>query len=1325
MKNKFLIAVSVLFLTLAFAPLAQATLRVSNAVTGNWNATATWSGGVVPAATDTAEIVNGAIVTVSSSATCVGVLVDHGGDLKTSSKLTINHGANTYDLDVHGTVDDLTGSGVTFGTGGTGIIESDGTFLGDDATSTIIGGTPTLTINGIFNVTVNEPGMTIPTATWGANSLLEYTGVTSGTSTLVLPSSLANFTWNCPSQSATVQGLFASTATFTVSGNFTVTSTGTGALELQNISSPGTLTINVGGNFTIGSGATVVDSPKNNTTAVNAINFTGTGTITVSGTWEDGTSSSTEGEKCNWTVNSGSVMTLGANWTLGGQGGESGTDADTLTVASGGTLNCSTFNIQETSATGTEVNSFTLASGGTLGIGSVDGTGGITTSGADGNIQVNGTRSFSTGANYTYNGGGAQTAGNGLPATVNNLTITNASVVTLSGNIAVNGAFAATYDGSTIPLIAGSDNVVFSSSPVTITVSGSQLGSGNYTIVSSSGTTVSGSLGTLTVGGSGAVAATSISTGTGQLVLAVASTTPADAGQSTVSASPTSVAADGVTTSTITVTVKDSGGNPLAGKTVTLASSRGATDTISAASGASDSNGHVTFTVKSSTAGSPVFTATDTTDSVTVTQTATVNFTVPAVADAAHSTVSASPTGLLANGTATSTITVTLKDSSGNPVAGKTVTLASSRGATDTISAASGISDSSGHVTFTVKSSTAGAPVFTATDTTDSVTVTQTATVNFYTTIIYHSAADGNWSATATWQTSVDGGSTYQPASVTPTSANASSILVSNSVTEDVASLSVSNLEISGIGNLEVPNGSALTINATSQVDSGGTLQGDQGSTITSSGLTINGTYAHNFTTSAGTIPTATWGSGSTCLIQGYTSDTAAPGGLGQVFYNFTWNCTGQAGIINLSGGLTNVTGNLTVSSTGTTPSITEALVLVDSVATTINIAGNLNVTSGYLAGGDHTAANIVNVTNNISIGATGTYDLNNKQAGTGANGTLNLFGNLTITAGGAMVRNTATSTLNFKKSGTQTYSNGNAGGITTSIAYVLTSSTILDMGTSVLVGTGGSTPSLTVPSGAGLITANTNGIRGNNPNTSGTYTLNSGANYTYDGSAAQSGDTLLPATVNNLTINNSGGTVSLNQNEAVNGTLTLTSGTLDLNSKTLTAANPPSLGGGGLKMEIDRSAPNAEFLALSSGTLTYGGTLTVTNVGATLQTGDTFTLFTAPGNSFGGSFSLILPGGVVWNSSQLAVNGTLIVDSTSGGPIIGSTTLSGSSLIMSGSGGTANAGFTVLTSTNITLPLASWSVDGTGTFDNSGNFSYTNSTGTTNPASFFIISSP
>jgi hypothetical protein len=62
---------------------------------------------------------------------------------------------------------------------------------------------------------------------------------------------------------------------------------------------------------------------------------------------------------------------------------------------------------------------------------------GITTSGASGNIQCTGSRSYSTGGDYTYDGAVGQNSGNGLPATVHNLTLNNNSNVTLTNSTSV------------------------------------------------------------------------------------------------------------------------------------------------------------------------------------------------------------------------------------------------------------------------------------------------------------------------------------------------------------------------------------------------------------------------------------------------------------------------------------------------------------------------------------------------------------------------------------------------------------------------------------------------------------------------------------------------------------------------------------------------------------------------------------------------------------------------------------------------------------------------------------------------------------------------
>jgi|GEM_PF-2642127 len=81
---------------------------------------------------------------------------------------------------------------------------------------------------------------------------------------------------------------------------------------------------------------------------------------------------------------------------------------------------------------------FNLVSGATLGIGS---PAGITLEGATGNVRVTGTRTYTAGANYIYNGTVAQSTGNGLPSnTTGTVTINNAAGVTLADSRTVSGA---------------------------------------------------------------------------------------------------------------------------------------------------------------------------------------------------------------------------------------------------------------------------------------------------------------------------------------------------------------------------------------------------------------------------------------------------------------------------------------------------------------------------------------------------------------------------------------------------------------------------------------------------------------------------------------------------------------------------------------------------------------------------------------------------------------------------------------------------------------------------------------------------------------------
>jgi autotransporter-associated beta strand protein len=95
----------------------------------------------------------------------------------------------------------------------------------------------------------------------------------------------------------------------------------------------------------------------------------------------------------------------------------------------------------------------------------------------------------------------------------------------------------------------------------------------------------------------------------------------------------------------------------------------------------------------------------------------------------------------------------------------------------------------------------------------------------------------------------------------------------------------------------------------------------------------------------------------------------------------------------------------------------------------------------------------------------------------------------------------------------------------------------------------------------------------------------------------------------------------------------------------TLTVSNTLTLAGNTV-MEINRtSTPNCDRVAGIT-TLTYGGTLTVNNLGAAPQPGDAFTLFIAKTylNAFASMNLPVLGPSYVWDTSTLALDGTIRV---------------------------------------------------------------------------------
>jgi len=380
---------------------------------------ATWT----LASGSTVEIESGGALTASgASVSAYSFLVDAGGTMTINNgrTLTINDGPDNPDLNVYGT---LVNSG-------------------------------TITVNGTMAVGAGgtyqhaENGGVIPGAggnvNWDSASTLLITGLTSAPPTSGMAQSFGNLTYNCIGQTAEwTLGL--PTA---ITGNLTVQSTGNGGVPTGTYHfqfATGAYGLNIGGNLTVTGGglewghssvsATINiggsflqsgnggvgkwHSPGGTVT----INFTGAGK-TVSGNLNGGTSTITT---LNFNLSNGASYAVAGNVTV---------PSGTLTVQNGGYLDVGAFG---SSKIITGAGNFTLAAGGGLGIadpyGILTGTG---TGATGGSIQVTGARAYDAAANYTYNGtAAAQVSGNGL-STANNLTISNASGVTMSQAIDVN-----------------------------------------------------------------------------------------------------------------------------------------------------------------------------------------------------------------------------------------------------------------------------------------------------------------------------------------------------------------------------------------------------------------------------------------------------------------------------------------------------------------------------------------------------------------------------------------------------------------------------------------------------------------------------------------------------------------------------------------------------------------------------------------------------------------------------------------------------------------------------------------------------------------------
>jgi fibronectin-binding autotransporter adhesin len=179
----------------------------------------------------------------------------------------------------------------------------------------------------------------------------------------------------------------------------------------------------------------------------------------------------------------------------------------------------------------------------------------------------------------------------------------------------------------------------------------------------------------------------------------------------------------------------------------------------------------------------------------------------------------------------------------------------------------------------------------------------------------------------------------------------------------------------------------------------------------------------------------------------------------------------------------------------------------------------------------------------------------------------------------------------------------------------------------------------------------------------------------------------------------------------------------------TLTVSNAIALSGTTV-IQLDPANHTNDVLKSGLSTITYGGTLSLTNL-STLTNGSSFKIFSALNpSSYLGSFTSITPAtpgpGQAWNISALNTSGTITVVSTATTPVkFNSIAIVSGNVVLGGSNGVPNNHYIVTTSTNLALKFSSWTPIATNTFDANGKFSFTNSLTPPVPQQFYLLQIP
>ncbi len=373
----------------------------------------------------------------------------------------------------------------------------------------------------------------------------------------------------------------------------------------------------------------------------------------------------------------------------------------------------------------------------------------------------------------------------------------------------------------------------------------------------------------------------------------------------------------------------------------------------------------------------------------------------------------------------------------------------------------------------------------------------------------YQSAANGDWDAAATWQRW--NGSVWATASTPPTGAETITIRAGDTVAINVT-VTISDTLI---------NQGALT----------------QAPTDTNLIVAANGVFQHD--QDAGDLPSARWQTGSTFYLTGTVG--VAPNNRDQNFYNIVFNTPGMLSNLNMALDTVTIGGDIRVVNTGSARwYLTSALAGDTSIVT---IMGDIFVEAGAFSsngtGNANTVFEIHHYGNIVVTGGNFSVSRGSQGSGTGSTRWYIHNGDFSMSNATTQNSNATNAWFIFDKQGTQMLTLG-SGNTLTALPIVVDSLATLDMGASLLRGSG----KFEVHAGAGVATSDPGGLDSAVVVT-GTVTLDTAAQFIFNGTTKQYTGTSVPTSVYSMVADNPD-TVVLSQATTIYGPLILKAGIFD-----------------------------------------------------------------------------------------------------------------------------------------------------------------------------------